>query len=54
MNATSSRQLAQLVQEPPTDLDPMTQIQIREQPRQWPRHRAFFEQSSPQEDEITQ
>ena len=31
MNATFSRQLAQLVQEPPADLDPMTQIHIREQ-----------------------
>lgn len=30
MNATFSRQLAQLVQEPPPGLDPMTQIQIRE------------------------
>ncbi len=30
MNATFSRQLAQLVQEPPTDLDPMSVIKIRE------------------------
>lgn len=31
MNATFSRQLAALVQEPPSDLDPLIQIQIREQ-----------------------
>lgn len=30
MNATFSRQLAQLVQEPPADLDPMNVIKIRE------------------------
>lgn len=31
MNAIFSRQLAQLVQQPPADLDLMTVIQIREQ-----------------------
>lgn len=30
MNATFSRQLAALVQEPPADLDPMAVIKIRE------------------------
>lgn len=30
MNATFSRQLAQLVQEPPADLDPMSVIKIHE------------------------